>query len=222
MLLRTGTLPLLCLLALVAAVTSTPASAQAAQAVEGSDYRQLATPQPTRNPGKIEVLEFFSYGCPHCNDFYPLVTTWLATQPKDVAFRREAVGFGRPQWVNLARAYYALQVTGDLAKLDGALFHALHAEGLPLYDEQTLSDWVGKHGGNADKFTAAYTSFGVNNQTVEADTMAQTDMLEGIPTLVVNGRYVILGDNYAQMLTNADKVIVMVRARAKSAVAGKK
>jgi thiol:disulfide interchange protein DsbA len=222
MLLRTRTFPVFCLLALVAAVSSTPASAQAAKAVEGSDYRQLETPQPTQSPGKIEVLEFFSYGCPHCNDFYPLVRTWLATQPKDVAFRREAVGFGRPQWVNLARAYYALQATGDLAKLDGALFHALHEEGLPLYDEQTLSDWVGKHGGNADKFTAAYTSFGVNNQTVQADTMAQTDMLEGIPTLVVNGHYVILGENYAQMLANADKVIVMLRAQAKSAAASKK
>ncbi|GAC1452233.1 MAG: thiol:disulfide interchange protein DsbA [Steroidobacteraceae bacterium] len=206
------------LLAAVLAMTAgTPAGAQA---VAGREYRELPTPQPTANPGKIEVLEFFSYGCPHCNDFYPLLNAWLARQGKDVVLRREAVGLGREAWVNLARAYYALNSSGDLPKLDAALFHALHAERLQLYDEKSLADWVRKQGGDADKFAAAYVSFGVNNQTVQADTMAQAYMLEGIPMLAVNGRYVVLGNSPEAVLANADKVVAMARA-ARPAAPGK-
>jgi protein dithiol oxidoreductase (disulfide-forming) len=208
----------LCVLAAAFLVASAPAGAQA---VEGHDYRTLKPPQPTSSPpGKIEVTEFFSYGCPHCNDFYPLLTAWLAQQPKDVFFKRVPVGFGRPQWVNLARAYYALLDTGDLERLDGALFHAIHEEHLPLFDLGSLATWVGKHGGNADKFTNAYTSFGVNNQTVQADQMAEDYQVTGIPTLAVAGRYVVLGAEsaaderaaFAELLKTADKVIAMARA----------
>jgi thiol:disulfide interchange protein DsbA len=191
----------------------------AAQAAAGQPYRELATPQPTMSPGKIEVLEFFSYGCPHCNEFYPLLNAWLAKQPKDIVLRREAVSLGHPAWVNLARAYYALKVTGDLPKLDGALFHALHDEQLPLVDEQSLADWVGKKGGDAEKFTAAYTSFGVNNQTVQSDAMAQKYTIEGIPALIIDGRYLTLGDSHEEMLDNADKAIAATRAARKAAAA---
>jgi thiol:disulfide interchange protein DsbA len=215
MFLRTRASRLLCLLAASVLVASVAFGAQGSQAVEGKDYRTLAAPQPTNSPGKIEVIEFFSYGCPHCNEFYPLVSAWQAKLPKDVVLRREAVGFGRPLWVNLARAFYALQATGDLPKLDGALFHALHEEQLALTDEQSLADWVGKHGGDADKFTKAYTSFGVNNHTVQADAMAEAYTLEGIPALAIDGRYLALGDSHEQMLANADKVIAMVRSQKK-------
>jgi thiol:disulfide interchange protein DsbA len=215
MILRTLTARLTYLLAAFAVVAGAPAWAQPWQAVESQAYRQLATPQPTTSPGKIEVLEFFSYGCPHCNEFNPLLQAWMAKQPKDVVLRRECVGFGRPALANLARAYYALQVTGDLARLDGALFHAVHEEKLPLIDEQGLAEWVGKQGGNAGKFTAAYTSFGVNNQTVQADALAQTYMIEGIPALIIDGRYVVLGDSHEHVLANAEAVIAMVRSALK-------
>jgi protein dithiol oxidoreductase (disulfide-forming) len=208
----------------VLTATLLPASAPAAApAVEGRDYRTVNAPEAAAAPaGKIEVTEFFSYGCPHCNDFYPLITAWLAQQPKDVVFKRVPVGFGRPQWVNLARAYYALLDTGELERLDGALFHAIHVENLQLFDLESLAAWVGKHGGDADKFTNAYTSFGVNNQTVQADQMAEDYQVTGIPTLLVNGRYVVLGaeqaaDEHAaflELLKTADKVIAMVRAGA--------
>jgi protein dithiol oxidoreductase (disulfide-forming) len=188
-----------------------------AELTEGKDYRTLTPPQPTSSPGKIEVIEFFSYGCPHCSDFYPLVSAWVARLPKDVVFRRVAVGFGRPQWVNLARAYYALEATGDLAKLDGAVFHAIHAEHQPLFDEESLARWVGEHGGNAAQFANAYTSFGVNNQTFQADEMTETYRIEAIPTLVVNGKYAAKGDTFAEMLANADKLIARVRAEGASA-----
>ena len=188
-----------------------------AQGVEGTDYRKIEPPQPTMSPGKIEVIEFFSYMCPHCNEFYPLVTTWAAKLPKNVVFRRVPVGFNRPPWINLARAYYALQASGDLDKLDGALFHAIHEEHLQLFDEPSLADWVARNGGNADKFAAAYTSFGVNNQTVQADQLVENYRIEAVPTMAVNGEYQAMGKNLAEILANTDRLIALVHTEARAA-----
>ena len=188
-----------------------------AQGVEGTDYRKIEPPQPAVSPGKIEVIEFFSYMCPHCKEFYPLVTTWAAKLPKNVVFRRVPVGFNRPPWINLARAYYALQASGDLDKLDGALFHAIHEEHLQLFDEPSLADWVAKNGGNADKFAAAYTSFGVNNQTVQADQLTENYRIEAVPTMAVNGEYQAMGQNLAEILANTDRLIAQVHTEARAA-----
>jgi thiol:disulfide interchange protein DsbA len=188
-----------------------------AQGVEGTDYRKIEPAQPSASPGKIEVIEFFSYMCPHCNEFYPLVTTWAAKLPKNVVFRRVPVGFNRPPWINLARAYYALQASGDLDKLDGALFHAIHEEHLQLFDEPGLTDWVAKNGGNADKFAAAYTSFGVNNQTVQADQLVENYRIEAVPTMAVNGEYQAMGKNLAEILANTDRLIAQVQTEARAA-----
>ncbi len=182
-----------------------------AQGVEGTDYRKIEPPQPTDSPGKIEVIEFFSYMCPHCNEFYPLVSTWEAKLPRNVVFRRVPVGFDRAAWINLARAYYALQASGDLGKLDGALFHAIHEEHLQLFDEQSLTDWVGKNGGHAEQFAAAYTSFGVNNQTVRADQMVEKYGIGAVPTMTVNGEYQAMGKNLAEMLLNTDRLIAQAQ-----------
>lgn len=207
-------------LAILAAVVALLPAIVAAQLIEGTDYRTLTPARPTSSPGKIEVVEFFSYACPHCNKFYPLVSAWVAKLPKDVVFKRVPVGYGRPEWLNLARTFYALQATGDFTRLDGALFHAIHEEKLPLFEEQSIADWVGKHGGDADKFANAYVSFGVNNATVQADEMAEDYQIGGVPALAVNGRYVVISPGesddeertFRELLARADKVIVMARA----------
>jgi len=193
-----------------------------AQGVEGTDYRKIEPPQPTDSPGKIEVIEFFSYMCPHCKEFYPLVSTWEAKLPKNVVFRRVPVGFGRLPWLNLARAYYALQASGDLGKLDGALFRAIHDEHLQLFDEPSLTDWVGKNGGHAERFAAAYTSFGVNNQTVRADQMVEKYGIGAVPTMTVNGEYQAMGKNLAEMLLNTDRLIAQAQTEAHAAGASAK
>jgi len=190
-----------------------------AQLVEGADFRRLSPPHPTSSPGKIEVLEFFSYGCPHCARFHPLVSAWAAKLPKDVVFKRVAVSYGRPAWTNLARAYYALQATGELAKFDGPLFRAIHDDHLQLFDAQTISDWIGKQGGDADKFTNAYASFGINNQTVQADQLVEDYQVDAVPTLAINGRYVLLSpaaaadeeQTFRELLAHADQMIARVR-----------
>lgn len=215
--------PVLCLAA-AALFAGVPARAQLA---EGHDYRLLTPPKPTSSPGKIEVVEFFSYGCPHCAKFNPLVSAWVAKLPKDVVFKRVAVSYGRPAWMNLSRAYYALGATGDLGKLDAPLFRAIHDDHQELFDEQSLTDWVGKQGGDAAKFASAYVSFGINNETVQADQMAEDYGIDAVPTLAVNGRYVVLSpaqaadeeQTFRELLVRADKVIAMARATAPRAAA---
>jgi protein dithiol oxidoreductase (disulfide-forming) len=198
---------------------------------EGTDFRTLTPPQPTSQHGKIEVIEFFSYACPHCAHFSPQLNAWVAKLPPDVVFRRVPVGFGREPWINLQRAFYALEATGDLTRLDGALFHAIHEERLPLFDESSIADWVGRNGGNAEKFTAAYTSLGVNTQTFQADEMAENFRIEGVPTLAVDGRYIALvsgatdeAPGLTNVLANTGQLIARVRnerAAAKTAPKGK-
>lgn len=210
------------LFALAALLLFNCAFAQALE--EGKAFRKVVPPQPSDTPGKIEVVEFFSWGCPHCAHFYPLLQAWLAKQPKDVAFRRVPVGFNNDAWISLQRAFYALQATGDLDRLDGPLFHAIHDEHMQLFDEESLADWVGRNGGSAEKFATNYTSFGVNNQTVQADEMAEKYQIDSVPTLAVNGQYVAMADPSPgetpylnQLLANTDKLIAKVRAERGSA-----
>ena len=198
---------------------------------EGKNFTTLAPPQPTSQHSKIEVVEFFSYACPHCAHFYPLLNAWVAKLPADVLFRRVPVGFNRDLWVNLQRAYYALDASGDLARLDGPLFHALHEERRPLLDESSISDWVGRNGGNADKFTAAYISLPINKETVQADQMAAEYRIEGVPALAIDGHYVAHAEAspdeeqaLKELLANADELIARVRnerGRSKPAAKGK-
>jgi protein dithiol oxidoreductase (disulfide-forming) len=188
-------------------------SAWAGPPLEGSEYRLIDPPQHSGSPGKIEVLEFFSYGCPHCNEFYPMVDAWAAKLPKDVVFKRVATGLGRMPWTNLAKMYYALQTTGDLARLDGQIFHAIHDEHLPLFDEAAISAWVAKHGVDPVKFKTAFESFGVNTQVNQAEDRVETYKVDGVPSLAVDGKYLVLGGSFEEILTNADAVIAVDRAQ---------
>jgi protein dithiol oxidoreductase (disulfide-forming) len=226
---RRLTLALFGLTAAAALASAFAAAPPVAQPVEGQDYRLLNPPRPTGSLGKIEVLEFFSYACPHCAKFYPIVSAWAAKLPKDVVFKRVAVSYGRPPWMNLSRTYYALQATGDLKKLDGALFSAIHEEHQNLFEEQPIAEWVGKQGGDATRFATAYVSFGVNNQTVQADQMAEDYAIDAVPTLVVNGRYVVMSPSqgtdqeeesiFRELLVRTDRVIALARATAPPAPA---
>lgn len=181
-----------------------------ASIVAGHDYVVLDAPQRQDTTGKIEVIEFFSWGCPHCYEFYPLLARWLATLPKDVVFKRVPVGFGHPEWDNLAKAYYALQSTGDLARLDGPIFEAIHKEHVSLYDEDKITAWVGKHGVNVAQFTAAYRSFGVNTSVGQAQQTVMDYRVDGVPTLAIGGRYEVSGD-HNKMLPIADELIAKSR-----------
>jgi protein dithiol oxidoreductase (disulfide-forming) len=186
-----------------------------ASIIAGHDYVVLSTPQRQESNGKIEVVEFFSWGCPHCYEFYPLLSRWVGTLPKDAAFKRVPAGLGHPEWEALARAYYALQSTGDVDRLDSQIFEDIHRNHVWLYDEQSITAWVGKHGVNVPKFTAAFRSFNVNMSAGQAEQKAEDYRIPGVPALAIAGKYMVDGDQ-AKMLTTSDQLIVMERAANKN------
>jgi thiol:disulfide interchange protein DsbA len=179
-----------------------------ASIIAGHDYVVLGTPQRQEINGKIEVVEFFSWGCPHCYEFYPMLSRWIATLPKDASFKRVPVGLGHPEWEALAKAYYALRATGDVDRLDSQIFEDIHKNHVWLYDEQSITAWVGKHGVNIARFTEAFRSFGVNTTVGQAEQKAVDYRIPGVPTLAIAGKYTVDGDQ-AKMLTTSDQLIAM-------------
>jgi thiol:disulfide interchange protein DsbA len=182
-----------------------------ASVIAGHDYVVLSTPQRPESNGKIEVVEFFSWGCPHCYEFYQMLSRWVGTLPKDAVFKRVPVGLGHPEWEALARAYYALQSTGDVNRLDSQIFEDIHRNHVWLYDEQSITAWVGKHGVNVAKFTEAFRSFNVNMTAGQAEQRAEDYRIPGVPALAIAGKYTVDGDQ-AKMLTTSDQLIAMERA----------
>src|ERR1700679_3030022 len=187
-----------------------------ASIVAGHDYVVLSTPQRQENNGKIEVLEFFSWGCPHCYEFYPKLSRWLSTLPKDASFKRVPVGLGHPEWEALAKAYYALQSTGDVDRLDSQIFEDIHKNHVWLYDEHSITAWVAKHGVNVPKFTEAFRSFGVNTSAGQAEQKAEDYRIPGVPTLAIDGKYTV-GGGHAAMLATWDQLIALARTANKPA-----
>jgi protein dithiol oxidoreductase (disulfide-forming) len=179
--------------------------------VAGHDYVVLNAPLRQEHDGKIEVVEFFSWGCPHCYEFYPMLSRWVAALPKDVVFKRVPVGLGHPEWEALAKAYYALQSTGDVGRLDLQIFEDIHRNHAWLYDERSITAWVAKHGVNVPKFTEAFRSFGVSTSAGQAEQQAEDYRIPGVPTLAVSGKYMV-SDDHAKMLNTSDQLIAMSRA----------
>jgi thiol:disulfide interchange protein DsbA len=182
-----------------------------ANIIAGHDYVVLSTPQRQESNGKIEVVEFFSWGCPHCYEFYPKLSLWLSTLPKDAIFKRVPVGLGHPEWEALAKAYYALQVTGDVERLDSKIFEDIHRNHVWLYDEASITAWVGRHGVDIPKFTAAFRSFGVNMNAGQADQKAEDYRVPGVPALTIAGKYMVEAGDHAKMLSTSDQLIAMER-----------
>jgi len=185
-----------------------------ANIIAGHDYVVLDVPQRQESNGKIEVVEFFSWGCPHCYEFYPKLSRWLSTLPKDASFKRVPVGLGHPEWEALARAYYALQSTGDVDRLDAQIFEDIHKNHVWLYDEQSITAWVGKHGVDVAKFTAAFRSFGVITSTGQAEQKGIDYRIPGVPTLAIAGKYTV-SDMQEKMLTTSDQLLARERVASK-------
>jgi len=160
-------------------------------AAEQAVVKQLRPAQPIAMPGKIEVVEFFSYACPHCKEFHPLLEAWKKNLPPDVAFRRVPITFGRQAWVNLSKLYYALQASDQLERFDGAVFNGIHNERANLYSAKSVADWLRKKGGDADKFVVAFNSFGVQSKAKRAHQESRNYRITGVPSMAVNGKFLV-------------------------------
>ena len=182
-----------------------------AQLVAGRDYTAIEPAQPTDDPSRIEIVEFFSYACPHCNDLNPVIHQWAAKLPSDVVFKRVPVSFN-PFYELMAKLFYSLETTGDLARLDAPLFNAIHVKGLKLINEKSITEWVTAQGVDALKFGDAWRSFNVNSKTKRADQMARNFRIQGVPAIAVDGRYLVGGKSLQELLVLTDKVIEKRRA----------
>lgn len=190
-----------------------PMAAQA-KLVEGEDWRAITPPQPGDVPGKIEVLEFFSYGCPHCGSLNPLLKQWQSTLPEDVVLRRVPITFGRQAWVNLARLFYALESLEQLERLDQSIFTALHEQHAKLYTEPSILEWLSDKEIDAQRFTDAFNSFDVQTKVGRSDYLAERYQIDAVPTLAVAGRYAVLGHKakgLPDLLAIADQLIDRAR-----------
>jgi thiol:disulfide interchange protein DsbA len=164
--------------------------------VAGTNYKVLSPAQPTdAPPGKIEVIEFFWYGCPHCYVLEPYIETWLKDKPAYIEFKRVPVMFGEVHRAH-ARLFYTLQALGKADELTSKVFDQIHQQRDPLYapdDEKgTLQDqlhFAKANGINEADYLSAYNSFGVQANLQKADDLMRRDRIEGVPSIVIAGKY---------------------------------
>ena len=175
-------------------------------------YTTLKTPQPTDNPQKIEVIEFFSLGCPHCAQLSGDLAKWEKTLKDDVVLRRIPVSFGRAAWGNVAKLFYTLEIMGEWQRLEAKLFAAIHVERVNLFTPNTMRDWLGKQGVDLEKFDATFKSFGVANAVKRGDKIAGDYAVNGVPAIVVNGKYFFDGAG-ANSLKEMDALIEKERKK---------
>lgn len=180
---------LLPLAAALLAAMSLAATAQPIVPTEGKEYLRLKSPQPVETGKKIEVIEFFSYGCPHCGELETILQPWIKSLPADVQFRRVPVVF-QERWLPLAKAYYTLDALGEEARLTPALFAALHGKGLSLWQDKTFFDWTASQGLDRKKVEDMYTSFAIAGKVNRARATAQAYQIQQVPMLVVDGKFV--------------------------------
>lgn len=168
------------------------------------------------SPDKIEVIEFFHYGCPHCKDFDPLLNTWLKSVPEDVAFRRVPAIWGNAQLRELARLYYTIETTDHIETLHEAVFPAVQTQRRPLHTEEGVRAWVaGFSGVDASAFMDTYKSFGLKAMLQRADQLARAYRVQGVPTMAVGGRYVTsasMTGSHVNALKMVDELIVKARS----------
>ena len=168
------------------------AFAAAGAAAQGEEVVRLPKPLPVDTPGKIEVIEFFWYGCPHCNALEAHVEAWEKQLPKDVAFRREHIVWaGRSEVEAHARLFLTLRAMGLLAQHHRAVFQAIHNDKSRLRDEKEIADWAAKRGIDRAKFEATFKSFGVNAQLARAKDLTEKYMVDGVPSFGVNGKHYV-------------------------------
>lgn len=187
----------------------------AASVARANEPFQIIEPaQKADDPSKIEVLEFFHYGCPHCRDFHPLITEWKKKLPADVAFRAVPAVWNNAQLGGLARLYYAAEITGNLAALEPAIFAAVQDDKRPLFEEAQVSEWVTGKVSDVAKFVETYKSFGVGSMVQRADQLARAMKIQGVPSMVIGGRYMTsasLSGSHENTLKTADDLIARVR-----------
>jgi protein dithiol oxidoreductase (disulfide-forming) len=198
------------------AFASNAALAQQAAPKEGKEYLRLSTPAPTEAPaGKVEVVEFFWYSCPHCNAFEPTFAAWKQKAPANVSVRRVPVAFNA-SFVPQQKLFFALQSMPNFDAMHVKVFHAIHVERNKLAKDEDIFNWVAKQGVDVNKFKEAYNSFNVSSQVRKAAQLQQAYDVEGVPSMGVAGRFYTDGPRAGSMVNVLNVVDHLVAQSAKA------
>ena len=202
---------LLCRTVAMAALSMGALFVPLAGAQAADRYVTVEPAQPSDTTGKIEVLEFFAYTCPHCNAIQPMVEKWAATLPDNVVVKPVPVSFNASM-TDLQKLFYALESLGRL-DLHDAVFKAIHVEHQRIYDAKAITDWVVEQGIDRKEFEDVFNSFGVASKISRANELANLYSIEGTPSIAVGGRYVTsptMTNSYEGTIAEAQKLVEMV------------
>lgn len=156
--------------------------------ITSQDYKPVATAVPMTAPaGQVDVVEFFSYACPHCNDFEPVLEAWLRKKPAGIHFHRYPVRFLQNA-VNFQPMYFALEAMDQVDAMQQKIFDAVHREGLRLDKPEAIAAFMTRNGVDAKRFMSLFTSFSVRTKVQQANQMMETFGIDSVPTIVVNGQ----------------------------------
>lgn len=183
----------------------------------GQPYVRIQPPQPTQTVDKIEVVEVFWYGCPHCYEFEPYLEKWLENKPDDVEFRRMP-GIFRQSWIPHAHAYYTAEKLGVVDRIHRPLLDAIHRDKQKLFDEKSLKEFFIQNGVDGDKYTSIYHSNEVETKVKQAYVMGKGYALTGVPAIIVNGKYrtgADLAGSYEKVLAVIDSLVEQERSNLK-------
>lgn len=210
--------PILSLFFLFVASTSVGIAAESPKGEPNAElpYELVTPPHPTADPSKIEVIEFFWYGCPHCYHFESYLKEWLKTKPSNVVFIRQPAVFNE-HWAAHAKAFFTAESLGVLDKVHDDLYDAIQNKRETLESEADLAKFFASHGVKEEDFHKAYKSFAVDAKMRQAQTLAPSYGIDGTPAIIVNGKYRI----GASKAKSFDKMIEATNALIKQEAASK-
>ena len=184
-----------------------------AQAQPVPAWVRLQTPQPVATGERIEVIEFFYYGCPVCYETEPIITRWLANAGGDVVLRR-VPALASESWESFARLYYSLEAVGEIARLHWPVYDNFHFDGVSLSEEDVMVDWVSRNGVDRQRFLDAYRSPAMDAKIAAAREMVRAYEVKGVPTFVVDGKFMTsarMAGGPAQVMPQVDRLIGLAR-----------
>jgi protein dithiol oxidoreductase (disulfide-forming) len=208
------------ILALAAASLSFAAAGAFAQA-PAPTYSALNPPQPTEGGGKIEVIEFFWYGCPHCYSLEPAVNAWLKAAPKDVVFRRVPAA-PNESWGQMAGVFYTLEAMGVLDQMHSKVFDAMHKDNLNLGNKKIREEWLAKNGVDVAKYNDVEKSFTVASKISRARQLTGAYRVDSVPRIIVNGKYYTSAEQAGgtdKLFAVVDQLVAMARKESLAAAA---
>jgi len=182
-----------------------PGAAQQTPLLRAEIEYRVIEPQPVQVSGAIEVIDFFWYGCPYCNQLQPALEGWISRKPADVTVRRIPAVL-RDSWAPHARIYYTLEALGEVERLHQRVYYSYHVEKLSMSKLEVMSEWAARHGIPRERWDQAYGSAAVQRKTEEAAQLTRAYDITGTPSLVVNGRYLTSG-NMAESLAGVIPIL---------------